>query len=69
MVDRCESSRWLRSHLSGASAAHSKDSLRHPLDPTLITFVPDKPGEYAFNCGMGMMTPDSKIIVTPNGKG
>jgi sulfite exporter TauE/SafE len=36
---------------------------------TLITFTPDKPGEYAFNCGMGMMTPDSKIIVTPNGKG
>ncbi|ODT21654.1 MAG: hypothetical protein ABS54_12315 [Hyphomicrobium sp. SCN 65-11] len=36
---------------------------------TLIRFTPDKPGEYAFNCGMGMMTPDSKIIVTPNGKG
>lgn len=36
---------------------------------TLITFTPDKPGEYAFNCGMGMMTPDSKIIVTPSGKG
>ena len=36
---------------------------------TLITFTPDKPGEYAFNCGMGMMTPDSKIIVTPDGKG
>jgi hypothetical protein len=34
---------------------------------TLITFMPDKPGEYPFNCGMGMMTPDSKIIVTPNG--
>jgi uncharacterized protein len=36
---------------------------------TLITFTPDKPGEYAFNCGMGMMTPDSKITVTPSGKG
>src|SRR5262249_23149533 len=36
---------------------------------TLITFTPDRPGEYAFNCGMGMMTPDSKIIVTPQGKG
>ncbi len=36
---------------------------------TLITFTPDQPGEYAFNCGMGMMTPDSKIIVTPNRKG
>jgi hypothetical protein len=29
--------------------------------------VPDKPGEYAFNWSMGMMTPDSKIIVTSNG--
>jgi uncharacterized protein len=36
---------------------------------TLITFTPDKPGEYAFNCGMGMMTPDSKIIVLPADKG
>jgi uncharacterized protein len=36
---------------------------------TLIAFTPDRPGEYAFNCGMGMMTPGSKIIVTPNGKG
>jgi uncharacterized protein len=33
---------------------------------TLITFTPDKPGEYAFNCAMGMMTPDSKITVIPN---
>jgi sulfite exporter TauE/SafE len=36
---------------------------------TLITFTPEKSGEYAFNCGMGMMSPDSKIIVTANGKG
>ena len=36
---------------------------------TLITFTPDKPGDYAFNCGMGMMTPDSKITVLPNNKG
>jgi len=36
---------------------------------TLITFTPDRPGEYAFNCGMGMMPPDSKIIITPNRKG
>lgn len=36
---------------------------------TLITFTPDKPGEYAFNCGMGMMTPDSKITVLPNDRG
>jgi sulfite exporter TauE/SafE/copper chaperone CopZ len=36
---------------------------------TLVTFTPDRPGEYAFNCGMGMMTPDSKITVLPRGKG
>jgi sulfite exporter TauE/SafE len=36
---------------------------------TLITFTPDKPGEYAFNCGMGMMTPGSKITVVPNDRG
>ena len=36
---------------------------------TLITFTPDKPGEYAFNCGMGMMTPNSKITVLANAKG
>ena len=35
----------------------------------LITFTPDKPGVYAFNCGMGMMTPDSKITVLANDKG
>jgi hypothetical protein len=33
---------------------------------TLITFTPKAPGDYAFNCGMGMMTPDSKITVLPN---
>ena len=36
---------------------------------TLITFTPDHPGEFAFNCGMGMMTPDSKITVLPRDKG
>ncbi len=36
---------------------------------TLVAFTPDRAGEYAFNCGMGMMTPGSKIIVTPDGKG
>jgi len=36
---------------------------------TLITFTPDKAGDYAFNCGMGMMTPDSKITVVANDKG
>jgi uncharacterized protein len=33
---------------------------------TLINFTPQKTGDYAFNCGMGMMTPDSKITVLPN---
>ncbi len=36
---------------------------------TLITFTPMQPGEFAFNCGMGMMTPDSKITVLPRDKG
>ena len=36
---------------------------------TLITFTPDQPGEFAFNCGMGMMTPGSKITVLPRAKG
>ena len=36
---------------------------------TRLSFTLDQPGEYAFNCGMGMMTPDSKIIVVPKGKG
>jgi uncharacterized protein len=33
---------------------------------TLITFTPRRPGEYGFNCGMGMMTADAKITVIPN---
>ncbi len=36
---------------------------------TLIRFSADRPGDYAFNCGMGMMTPDSKITVVPRDKG
>jgi len=36
---------------------------------TLIKFNADRPGDYAFNCGMGMMTPDSKITVVPKDKG
>ena len=36
---------------------------------TLITFTPEQTGDIAFNCGMGMMTPGSKITVVPNGKG
>lgn len=34
---------------------------------TLITFTPSDVGEFAFNCGMGMMTPGSKFIVVPAG--
>ena len=33
---------------------------------TLITFTPQRPGDYIFNCGMGMMTADAKITVLPN---
>ena len=36
---------------------------------TLITFTPEEPGDIAFNCGMGMMTPGSKITVVSNSKG
>ena len=36
---------------------------------TLIAFTPEKPGEFAFNCGMGMMTPNSKITVLPRDRG
>jgi sulfite exporter TauE/SafE len=33
--------------------------------PTTITFTPQQTGEFAFNCGMGMMTPGSKFTVVP----
>jgi len=36
---------------------------------TVIAFTPPAPGEYAFNCGMGMMTPGSSITVVPNTNG
>jgi sulfite exporter TauE/SafE len=36
---------------------------------TMITFVPQQAGEFGFNCGMGMMTPDSKFTVVPNARG
>ena len=36
---------------------------------TLITFTPRALGEFRFNCGMGMMTPNSKFIVIPNSAG
>lgn len=31
--------------------------------PSVITFTPTKAGEYAFNCSMGMMTPNSAFTV------
>jgi sulfite exporter TauE/SafE/copper chaperone CopZ len=36
---------------------------------TLISFTPTRTGEFQFNCGMGMMTPDSKVTVVGNEKG
>jgi hypothetical protein len=36
---------------------------------TTITFTPQESGEYAFNCGMGMMTPGSKFTVVPKTAG
>jgi uncharacterized protein len=36
---------------------------------TLVAFTPEKAGDFAFNCGMGMMTPDSKITVLPRDGG
>ncbi len=37
--------------------------------PNTVTFTPQAAGEFSFNCGMGMMTPDSKFTVMPNVKG
>jgi sulfite exporter TauE/SafE/copper chaperone CopZ len=34
-------------------------------ETNVVTFTPDKPGEYIFNCGMGMMPADSRFIVVP----
>jgi sulfite exporter TauE/SafE/copper chaperone CopZ len=34
---------------------------------TIIRFTAPAPGEYAFNCGMGMMTENSAITVVPHG--
>jgi plastocyanin domain-containing protein len=34
-------------------------------EPNIITFTLDEPGEYAFNCGMGMMPANSRFIVVP----
>jgi sulfite exporter TauE/SafE len=33
-------------------------------EPTVLQFTPGETGEISFNCGMRMMTPDSKFIVT-----
>ncbi len=33
-------------------------------EPTVIQFTPGETGEISFNCGMRMMTPNSKFIVT-----
>lgn len=38
-------------------------------EPTIITFTPEETGDIAFNCGMGMMTPGSKFVVTASAKG
>jgi plastocyanin len=35
---------------------------------TTVRFTPEAPGEYAFNCGMGMMTPGAKFIVLPKSR-
>lgn len=39
-----------------------------PSNTTVITFTPEQPGDFPFNCGMGMMTPGSKFTVLPNKK-
>jgi uncharacterized protein len=39
------------------------------MSATLITFTPMQTGEFAFNCGMGMMNPDAKITVIAKNKG
>ena len=36
---------------------------------TTISFTPSRTGDFAFNCGMGMMTPGSAITVIPNPSG
>jgi sulfite exporter TauE/SafE/copper chaperone CopZ len=36
---------------------------------TVIGFTPERAGDFAFNCGMGMMTPGSKFTVLPDASG
>jgi len=38
-------------------------------ESTVISFTPESAGDFAFNCGMGMMTPGSKFTVLPNAGG
>lgn len=40
----------------------------NPHGENVITFTPEQAGEFQFNCGMGMMTRDSKFIVLSNDK-
>ena len=35
----------------------------------IVAFTPENPGEIEFNCGMGMMTPNSKFIVVDKSQG
>ena len=47
-----------------------KASVRKLLSATatnVITFIPEDAGEISFNCGMGMMTPNSKFVVVMDG--
>jgi len=47
-----------------------KASVRKLLSATatnVITFIPEDAGEIGFNCGMGMMTPNSKFVVVMDG--
>lgn len=49
-----------------------KLGLRRLLSPAatnVIAFTPNEPGDLQFNCGMGMMTPDSGFTVVPDAKG
>jgi sulfite exporter TauE/SafE len=63
-------------HIDGAAAAGCGRVITMPAlgiiqmlkvsGETVIQFTPTEPGELAFNCSMGMMTPNSAFIVVPN---
>jgi plastocyanin domain-containing protein len=40
-----------------------------PFGTNFVRFTPQEPGEIAFNCGMGMMTPGSKFTVVVDAMG